>query len=46
VVDLVVPLADLAWRNPKTHGWEIESGTYRVMVGGSSTHLISAACEI
>jgi beta-glucosidase len=41
IVTMVIPISELAWRNPKTHNWEIETGTYRMMVGGNSTDLIS-----
>jgi beta-glucosidase len=30
---------DLRWRNAETHGWELETGTYRIMAGGSSDRL-------
>jgi beta-glucosidase len=46
IVDLVIPFEDLAWRNPTTHGWEIESGTYTVMVGGNSTDLITTTFSL
>ncbi|MFM9851279.1 MAG: beta-glucosidase [Sphingomonadaceae bacterium] len=41
IVDLVIPIEDLAWRNPSTHSWEVESGTYAVMVGGNSVDLLT-----
>lgn len=46
IVDLAIPLADLAWRNPATHAWEIEPGRYRVMVGGNSVDLIETGFEL
>lgn len=42
IVDMVIPLDQLMWRNPATHDWDLESGEYRVMVGGNSTDLIAA----
>ena len=46
IVDMVIPLDQLMWRNPATHQWELEVGSYRVMVGGSSAELISAGFEL
>jgi beta-glucosidase len=46
IVEMVIPLDDLAWRNPVTHGWELEGGTYRVMVGGSSVDLITTTFDL
>jgi beta-glucosidase len=46
IVRLTVLLADLRWRDPATHGWKLESGTYRVMVGGSSTDLIETKVQL
>ncbi len=42
IVDMIIPIADLRWRDPATHSWKLESGNYRVMVGGSSASLMSA----
>ena len=42
IVDMIIPIADLRWRDPATHSWKLESGHYRVMVGGSSASLMSA----
>ncbi len=38
-VDLVVPLADLAYYNVERSQWNVEGGTYQVEVGGSSRDL-------
>ena len=46
IVDMVIPIADLRWRDPATHSWKLESGDYRVMVGGSSTSLITAEFKL
>lgn len=46
IVDMVIPLDQLAWRNPLTHQWELEVGTHHVMVGGTSSDLISVAFEL
>jgi beta-glucosidase len=46
IVDMVIPFDELAWRNPATHGWEIECGTYDVMVGGNSTDLIKTSFDL
>jgi beta-glucosidase len=40
IVEMAIPLSDLMWRNPATHGWELESGEYGVWVGGSSADLV------
>lgn len=41
IVDMIIPLVDLRWRDPATHSWKLESGGYHVMVGGSSASLVS-----
>jgi beta-glucosidase len=46
IIDMAIQLSDLAWRNPKTHAWEIETGTYQLMVGGNPADLISIEFEI
>ncbi len=46
VATCFIPMRDLAWRNPATHGWEIETGQYRIGVGGNSTNLIEAGFEL
>mgnify|MGYP002777691686 CR=1 FL=1 len=43
VVRLSVPLATLRWRDPVTHGWKLESGEHRVLLGGSSATLRETA---
>jgi beta-glucosidase len=40
IVRLAIPVANLAWRNPVTHAWDVETGNYTLMVGGSSDNLI------
>jgi beta-glucosidase len=46
IVDMIIPLDQLMWRNPATHEWALETGTHRVMVGGSSVDLIEAEFEL
>jgi len=46
IVDMVIPVAELAWRNPATHSWEIESGRHQIMVGGSSATLLTATFDV
>jgi beta-glucosidase len=46
VVGLRVAFADLLWRNPATHQWCMEPGTYTVMAGGSSADLLSAPINL
>lgn len=36
VVDLSIDIADLRYRDPATHGWRLESGEHRVLIGPSS----------
>ena len=45
MVRMTIALDDLAYRDPATHGWKLESGAHRILVGGSSAgpHL---ACEV
>ncbi len=43
IVNMIVPLGQLAWRNPATHGWEIETGPHKLWVGGNSTDLIESS---
>jgi beta-glucosidase len=40
IVRITVPLAHLRWRDPATHAWRLEPGSYRVQAGGSSAALI------
>ncbi|WP_342248684.1 beta-glucosidase [Sphingomonas sp. OTU376] len=40
IVQLFVSLESLCWRDPATHGWRLEAGDYRVLVGGASDQLI------
>ena len=46
VVRLSVSLDDLRWRDAATHSWKRESGTYRVMAGGSSVALIETSVTV
>ena len=46
IIHFSVVLDDLRWRDPATHSWKLESGAYRVMVGGSSQALIEASIVI
>lgn len=36
IVDLSVPLADLAYRDPVSHRWKLETGEHRIMIARSS----------
>ncbi|NBC35814.1 glycosyl hydrolase [Novosphingobium sp. FSY-8] len=36
IVRLHVPYDSLRWRDPAAHGWRLEDGVYRVVVGGAS----------
>ena len=33
---MTIAIDDLRYRDPTTHGWKLESGRHRVLVGGSS----------
>ena len=39
IADIAVPLETLAYRCPHTHGWKLEAGRHRFLVGGSSADL-------
>jgi beta-glucosidase len=41
-----IALDDLRWRNADTHGWEFESGTYRIYAGGSLNTVIEIYIDI
>jgi beta-glucosidase len=41
-VHIEIPIDLLKWRDPVTHGWRLESGEYRVLIGGNSVDLIEA----
>jgi beta-glucosidase len=43
VVRLSIPVDTLCWRDPATHGWKLESGSYDILFGGSSADLIGTA---
>jgi beta-glucosidase len=43
IVRLSVALNDLRWRDAATHDWKLESGTYRVIAGGSSAALVETS---
>jgi beta-glucosidase len=36
ILQLHIARDELRWRNPATHSWEMEPGTYRIYAGGSS----------
>lgn len=42
IVRLTVSRQSLRWRDPASHEWRFEPGTYRVLAGGSSDRLIEA----
>jgi beta-glucosidase len=46
VVELAIPLAALAWRNPATHGWAVEPGRHRLLVGGSLDRLLETSIDL
>jgi beta-glucosidase len=41
-VHIEIPIDSLKWRDPKTHDWKLESGAYRIYIGGNSVDLIGA----
>jgi beta-glucosidase len=41
-----IALADLRWRDPATHSWQLEPGHYRVFAGGASDRLIETAITL
>ncbi len=43
VVKARIALADLRWRDPVAHDWKLESGTYRILAGGSSDRLLETS---
>jgi beta-glucosidase len=45
-VTVRIPLADLRWRNPAAHDWQLEQGAYRILAGGSSDHLLETSVAI
>jgi beta-glucosidase len=46
IVEMIIPLDDLTWRDPSTHSWQLETGAYTIMVGGNATDLISTKIMI
>ena len=46
IARLKVALDDLRWRDPTTHSWKLESGSYRALVGGSSDRLIETTVQV
>jgi beta-glucosidase len=46
VVRFTVPLDRLRWRDPEAHDWKLEHGTYRVLAGGASDHLLETTVRI
>ncbi len=45
-VSVRIALADLRWRNPAGHDWQLESGSYRILAGGSTDRLLETSVEI
>lgn len=43
VVDMTIALDDLRYRDPATHGWRLEAGEHRVLIGGSSAEPLLVA---
>lgn len=46
LVRLNIAIADLAWRNPATHEWEVEPGQYRLLVGGGPDALLETSFSL
>ena len=48
IVRMTIALADLRYRDPATHGWRLEPGDHRVLVGSTSTdtELLSATVTL
>jgi beta-glucosidase len=46
IVRFAVSLDSLRYRDVATHGWVLEPGDYRIMVGGSSESLLGASVTI
>jgi len=46
IVRIDVPVESLRWRDPVSHGWRLETGTYRVLLGGSSAAFVKTALEL
>lgn len=46
LVRLSVPVDSLRWRDPTIHGWRLERGRHRVLLGGSSAALLETSVEI
>lgn len=46
VVRLEIPVDALRYRDPVVHGWRLEPGEHRFMVGGSSADLVLSAALI
>ncbi len=46
VVAMTIAVAELAWRNPATHAWDVEPGSYRLMVGGDADALLETSFEL
>jgi beta-glucosidase len=42
VVRMAIPLDDLRYRDPATHGWKLESGVHRIVVARSATEELMA----
>ena len=45
-VEIRIPMSTLRIRNPETHTWELEPGTYRIGLGASSRSLIESTVEV
>ncbi|OQW46648.1 MAG: hypothetical protein A4S16_10170 [Proteobacteria bacterium SG_bin6] len=46
IVRFSVAVETLRWRDPTTHGWRLESGVHRVLIGGSSAMLLEASVRL
>lgn len=46
VVRFSIPLETMRWRDPQTHSWRLERGTYRIHVGGSSQTSLVATVTV
>ncbi len=46
IVSLSIPLDTLRWRDPSTHHWHLETGTYTIIVGGNSIDLLTMTIDL
>ena len=46
IVDLVIAVDDLRWRDPHSHGWRLEHGDYKIMAGGDPATMIETMIRL